>query len=82
MLHGAELVERTLQFHGQQLADDAVDRFEREAAARELDLTRGRHDVRLVAGVHDERFAIDTDNRLKQGRNEAHLFTWLHTTAH
>ena len=66
VLHGAELVQGVLQLRRQQLSDDPVDRFEREAAAREVHLSGGRHDVRLVAGVHDERFAIDPDNRLKQ----------------
>ena len=66
VLHRAELVERVLQLNRQQLRDDAVDRFEREAAARQIHLSSGRDDVRLVAGVHDERFAIDADNRLKQ----------------
>ena len=66
VLDGAELLERVLQLGRQQLRDDAVDRFERQAAARQIHLAGGRDDVRLVAGVHDERFAVDADNRLKQ----------------
>ena len=66
VLHGAELVERVLQLDRQQLGDDAVDRFERQAATRKIHLAGRRDDVRLVAGVHDQRFAVDADNRLKQ----------------
>ena len=66
VLGRAKFVKRVLEFHGQQLRHDAVDGFEREAAAREVHLPGRRHDVRLVAGVHDERFAIDADNRLEQ----------------
>ena len=75
-------LERLLQLDRQKLIDDAVDGFERESAVRELDLPRRRHHVRLVAGVHHQRFAVDADDRLEQRRNEAHLFTRLHTFAH
>ena len=42
VLHRAELVERVLQLDRQQLGDDAVDRFERQAAARQVDLSGRR----------------------------------------
>ena len=66
VLNRAELVERVLNLDRQQLTDDAVDGFERQATARKLDLSRRRHDIRLVAGVHDHRLAVDLDDRLEQ----------------
>jgi len=66
VLHGTKFVERALEFHGQQLRHDAADRFERQAAARELDLPGWRDDIGLVAGVQDERLTIDMHNRLEQ----------------
>ncbi len=66
VLHGPELVEGVLQFDRQQLGDDAVDRFERQAATRKIHLAGGRDDVRFVAGVQNQGFAVHPDNRLKQ----------------
>ena len=82
VLDGAEFLERVLQLRRQQLIDDAVDGFEVQAAAAEIHLPGRRDDVRLVAGVHDQRFAVDAHDRLEQRRNEAHLFTRLHSIAH
>jgi hypothetical protein len=70
VLDGAELVERSLELGGQKLSDDAADGVERQTAACQLHLPRRRHDVRLVAGMHDQRFAVDVDDRLKQRRDE------------
>ena len=66
VLNRAELVECVENIRRQQLRDDAVDGLERQPLAGELDLPRRRHDVRLVARVHDEGFAVDADNRLEQ----------------
>jgi hypothetical protein len=66
VLGRAKFVKRVLEFHGQQLRDDAVDSLERQAAVRKLDLPGWRDDIRLVAGMQDERLAIDVDNRLEQ----------------
>jgi rfaE bifunctional protein nucleotidyltransferase chain/domain len=65
VLNGAEFVERALQLGWQELAHDPVHRVERQATARQLDLTRRRDDVRLFAGVHHQRFAVDLQNRLQ-----------------
>jgi len=73
VLHGAELVERAVRFRRQQLLDDSVDRVKRQTAAGEIDLPGRRHDVRLVAGVHDQRFAVDAYDRLEQGGDETHF---------
>ena len=72
VLDGAELVERVEHVLRKQLRDDAVDGVERQAFARELDLARGRDNVRLVARVHDKGFAVDADNRLEERRYKAH----------
>ena len=81
VLDRAELVERVLDLGRQQLAHDAVDGLECQAAARELDLSRRRHHVRLVAGVDHHCVAIDLDDGLEERQNEAHLFTRLHASA-
>ncbi len=65
VLNGAEFVERALQLGRQELAHDPIHRVERQATARQLDLTRRRDDVRLFAGVHHQRFAVDLQNRLQ-----------------
>jgi hypothetical protein len=64
VLNGAEFVERALQLGRQELADDPVHRVEGQATARQLDLARRRDDVRLLARMHHQRFAIDLQNRL------------------
>ena len=65
VLNGPEFVERTLQLGRQELADDPVHGFEGQATARQLDLARRRNDVRLLAGMHHQRFAVDLQNRLQ-----------------
>ena len=65
VLDGPELVERALQLGRQELADDPVHGFEGQATARQLDLARRRDDVRLLAGMHHQRFAVDLQNRLQ-----------------
>jgi hypothetical protein len=70
VLDGAELVERRLELGRQELSDDAADGVERQPPACQLHLPRRRHDVRLVAGMHDQRFAVDVDDRLEQRRDE------------
>ena len=79
ILHRAELVERVLQFDcGSSwltmplTASSVSPRWRVHLAGR-------RHDVRLVAGVHDERFAVDVDDRLEERRNETHFTHGLHT---
>ena len=79
VLHGAELIEHVRQFRRQQLRHHPIDGFERKAAAREVDLFSRRHDVRLVAGVHHQRFAVNSDDRLKQSGNKTHLLTLART---
>jgi hypothetical protein len=64
-MNGAEFVKRALQLHRQELTHDPIHRVERQATARQLDLTRRRDDVRLFAGVHHQRFAVDLQNRLQ-----------------
>ena len=49
-----------------QLSEDAVDGIGGQPSRGEVDLSGWRHDVRLVAHMHDKRFAIDSDNRLQQ----------------
>jgi hypothetical protein len=75
VLDRPELVKRSLQLRRQELTDDPVDGLERQAPARQLDLARGRDDVRFLAGVHHQRFAVNLENRLQQRWNQAHLFT-------
>lgn len=65
VLRRAKLVEGILKFDRQQLRNDTADRFEREPATGELDLPGRRDDIRLVAGVQDERLAVDAHNRLE-----------------
>jgi len=72
-LDGAELVERILKFQRQKLRHDSGDGVERQPPACQLHLACRRHDVRLVAGVHHERFAVDVDDRLKQRWDEVHF---------
>ena len=79
VLNRAEFGERLLHLGRQHLVDDAADRVERQPAVGKVDLAGWRHHVRLVAGVHDQRFTVDADDCLKQGGDEAHLFTLLHT---
>ena len=66
VLRRAKLVERILKFNRQELRNDAADGFEREPAARQFNLPRRRNDIGLVAGVHDERLAIDAHNCMEQ----------------
>ena len=66
VLDCAELVERTQRFHRQQLFEDAVHRFERQAARRQVDLAGRRDHVRLVADMDHARLAVEADDRLKQ----------------
>ena len=54
------------------MGDDAGYGLERQPARREIDLTVWRHDVGLLAHVHDERFAVDANNGLQQRRDETH----------
>ncbi len=65
VLRRAKLVEGILKFDRQQLRNDTADRFEREPATGEPDLPGRRDDIRFVAGVQDERLAIDAHNRLE-----------------
>lgn len=65
-LRRTEFVERALGFDRQQLVDDAAHGVESETTCREIDLADRRHDVRLVADMHDERFAVDADDRLEE----------------
>ena len=41
-------------------------------AAGDVDLPLGRHDVRLLADVDDERFAVEADDGLEERGDEAH----------
>jgi hypothetical protein len=66
LLDGAKFVEGTQSVGRQQLRHDAVDGFERQAAAGQLNLSGGGDDVGFVARVHDQRFAVHADNCLKQ----------------
>ena len=72
VLSGAEFLERLLRFDRQQLIHDADDGIERQAARREIDLPRRRHDVGLLADVHHQGFAVELDDRLKERGNKAH----------
>src|SRR5204863_6375912 len=72
VLNRAELVERVEHVLRKQLLDDAVDGVEREAFAGQFDLAGWRNDVRLVARVHHEGFAVDADYRLEERSYKAH----------
>ena len=65
-LRRTEFVERALGFEREQLIDDAAHGVESETTRREINLADRRHNVRLVADVHDERFAVDANNRLEE----------------
>jgi hypothetical protein len=65
-LRGAELVERSLRFNGQKLVDDAVHCGEGQPAGRKIHLPSGRDDIRLLANMQYERFAVGRDDGLKQ----------------
>lgn len=66
VLRRAEFVERALRFERQQLVDDAAHGVESETTCREVNLADRRHNVRLVADVHDERFAVDANDGLEE----------------
>ena len=66
VLGGAELSQGRLRLLRKQLSEDAVDGIGGQPSRGEVDLSGWRHDVRLVAHMHDKRFAIDSDNRLQQ----------------
>jgi len=66
VLHRAEFVQCRLQLGRQQLSDDGVERLECQASTGDVDLSRRRHDVRLVAGVHDQSLPIDAEDRLEK----------------
>jgi hypothetical protein len=68
-LRGAELVERALGLDRQELIHDPDDRFEAEAAGGEIDLAGWCDDVRLVADVHDQCFAVELHDRLEERRD-------------
>ena len=66
VLRRTKFVEGVLEFNRQQLRHDAADGLDGQTAARKLNLPGRRNDIRLVAGVHDERLAIDADHCLEQ----------------
>ena len=66
LLDGAKFVEGAQGVGRQQLRHDAVDGFEGQSAAGQLNLSGGSDDVGLVACVHHQRFAVHADNCLKQ----------------
>ena len=82
LLDGAKLFENAQGVGGQQLRHDAVNGIESKPTAGQLDLARRGDYVRLVAGVHHQRLAIDAHNRLKQGRYQTHcLCAYRHDDA-
>ena len=71
-LRRAEFVEGALRLGREQLIDDAAHGVESKTTRREIDLAGRRHNIRLVADVHDERFAVDANDRLEERGYEAH----------
>jgi len=65
-LRRTEFFERALRFDRQQLVDDATHGVESETTCREINLAGGRHNVGLVAHVHDQSFAVDANDRLEE----------------
>src|SRR5436190_24264392 len=72
VLDSAKLLECLPRLAGQHLFEDSRDRFEGERPRRQLHLPGRCDDVRLFADVDDERLAVETDDGLKQGRNQTH----------
>lgn len=78
LLDCSEFVERLPLPGGQDLPEHAHDGFPGQRTGRQFDLTPGQgttkfvnggriqDNVRLLADVHDERFAIQTDNRVEK----------------
>ena len=85
LLDRTEIVQCAALFGRKDLPEHAEQRVRRQRTGRQFDLTpreraaklvyrRGiEYHVRLLANVHDERFAIQADNRVEKRVEECHL---------
>ena len=71
-LRGPDVGQQAERLWRQQFVDDLADRFRRQRLVGEADLPAFRDDIRLVANVQDQCFAIHKNDGLQERRDESH----------